>query len=51
LEARLNVTRTLRHAMKQLSELAPELAVHLEDSITTGASCCYMPRSDVSWAT
>jgi tetratricopeptide (TPR) repeat protein len=50
-KARLNVTRTIRHAVKQLAEVAPKLAAHLDESITTGASCCYEPRGDVSWTT
>jgi len=50
-KARLNVTRTLGHAVKQLADVAPQLAAHLDESITTGASCCYEPRTDVAWAT
>ena len=50
-KARLNVTRTIRHAMKQLAEVAPELGAHLDESIATGASCCYEPSGEVVWTT
>jgi tetratricopeptide (TPR) repeat protein len=47
--ARLNVTRTIRHALKQLADVAPGLAVHLDETITTGTSCCYQPRVPIAW--
>jgi len=50
-KARLNVTRTIRHAVKQLAEVVPGLAAHLDESIATGATCCYEPRGDVTWMT
>jgi predicted ATPase len=50
-KARLNVTRTIRHAISELSTRAPELAAHLDESIVTGVSCCYEPRTPISWAT
>jgi predicted ATPase len=50
-KARLNVTRTIRHAISELSTKAPELATHLSESITTGVSCCYQPRTTISWTT
>jgi hypothetical protein len=50
-KARLNVTRTIRHAISELSTKAPELAAHLDESIVTGVSCCHRPRTNVSWTT
>ena len=50
-KARLNVTRTIRHAITQLSPLLPELAAHLDESVATGVSCCYEPRTNIAWTT
>jgi hypothetical protein len=50
-KARLNVTRTIRHAISELSTKAPELGAHLDESIVTGVSCCYAPRTPISWTT
>jgi len=50
-KARVNVTRTIRHAITQLSETVPELAAHLDASIATGVSCCYEPRTNITWTT
>jgi predicted ATPase len=50
-KARINVTRTIRHAITDLAARAPELAEHLDDSIVTGVSCCYEPRFDIAWTT
>jgi predicted ATPase len=50
-KARLNVTRTIRHAITDLAARAPELAAHLDESIVTGVSCCYAPNVDVAWTT
>ena len=49
--ARLNVTRTIRHAITYLSTALPELAAHLDESVATGASCCYEPRTNIAWTT
>jgi hypothetical protein len=49
--ARVNVTRTIRHAVAELASRAPDLAAHLEESIVTGISCCYEPRIDIVWTT
>ena len=49
--ARLNVTRTIRHAIIDLSTQVPELGAHLHESIVTGVSCCYEPRTNVAWTT
>lgn len=50
-KARVNVTRTIRHAIAELASRAPDLATHLEESIVTGISCCYEPRVDIIWTT
>jgi predicted ATPase len=50
-KARLNVTRTIRHAITHLSTALPELAAHLEESVSTGVSCCYEPRTNIAWTT
>jgi hypothetical protein len=50
-KARLNVTRTIRHAITHLSTALPELAAHLDESLATGVSCCYEPRTNVVWTT
>jgi len=50
-KARLNVTRTIRHAIADLSTKVPELAAHLDESIVTGVSCCYEPRTNIAWTT
>jgi predicted ATPase len=50
-KARVNVTRTIRHAIGELASKAPDLAAHLEESVVTGISCCYEPRFDIVWST
>ena len=50
-KARLNVTRTIRHAIADLSTKVPELAEHLDESIVTGVSCCYQPLTNIVWTT
>jgi hypothetical protein len=50
-KARLNVTRTIRHAIAALSAALPELGSHLDESLATGVSCCYEPRTHVAWTT
>jgi tetratricopeptide (TPR) repeat protein len=50
-KARVNVTRTIRHAIGELASRAPDLAAHLDESIVTGVSCCYAPRVDIVWST
>lgn len=47
--ARLNVTRTIRHAIAYLATAHPELGAHLETSIVTGVSCSYEPRTNLAW--
>jgi hypothetical protein len=50
-KARLNATRTIRHAIIELSTKVPELAAHLDESIVTGVACCYEPRTNIAWTT
>jgi tetratricopeptide (TPR) repeat protein len=50
-KARVNVTRTIRHAIGELASRAPDLAAHFDESIVTGVSCCYEPRVDIVWTT
>jgi len=50
-KARLNVTRTIRHAINELASRAPDLAAHLDQSVVTGVSCCYEPAVDIAWTT
>jgi hypothetical protein len=50
-KARLNVTRTIRHAISQISTVLPELSAHLDESLATGISCCYEPRTNIAWTT
>lgn len=49
--ARLNVTRTIRHAITHVSTALPELGAHLDESLATGVSCCYEPRTNIAWTT
>ena len=50
-KARLNVTRTIRHAIGYLATAVPELAAHLDESLVTGVACCYEPQSNIAWTT
>jgi predicted ATPase len=50
-KSRLNVNRTIRHAINDLASRSPELAAHLDESIVTGVWCCYEPRGDIVWTT
>ncbi len=45
------MTRTIRHAITQLSTALPELGAHLDESLATGVSCCYEPRTNIAWTT
>jgi hypothetical protein len=50
-KARVNVTRTIRHAIGELASRAPDVAAHLDESIVTGVACCYEPTAEIVWAT
>lgn len=49
--ARTSVARSIRYALEQLSEVQPELASHLDRSITTGMYCRYErdPVTPLHW--
>jgi hypothetical protein len=46
--ARVNVTRTIREAMRRIAELDAGVGRHLETTIRTGTYCCYTPDPDTS---
>ncbi len=50
--ARVNVTRTLRHALDQILDVAPDVGAHLLGSIRTGTYCSYRPAAgeEVDWS-
>ncbi len=50
--ARVNVTRTLRHALDQIVEVAPDVGAHLLRSIRTGTYCSYRPPpgEELDWS-
>src|SRR4030095_5447015 len=50
--ARVNVTRTIRDAMRRIAEQDSWLGHHLVVTIRTGTFCCYIPDPDVPvcWA-
>jgi hypothetical protein len=37
--------------MARIAAVHPELAAHLQASITTGSSCAYQPAEPVTWLT
>ena len=41
--ARLNVTRAIRTAIRNIAAQAPELGAHLDATVSTGARCRYDP--------
>ncbi|MGW1140837.1 ATP-binding protein [Streptomyces zhihengii] len=47
--ARKTVTARIRDTLRRLDALHPELAAHLRESVTTGASCAYRPPHPVRW--
>jgi len=47
--ARLNVTRTVRHAIKHVENSVPALAAHLDGSVRTGNLCAYEPDHEMTW--
>jgi len=48
-KARTAVTWRIRHAIRKVEDLHPELGRHLANSIKTGAFCVYQPESPTSW--
>ena len=49
--ARKAVTERIRYSMARIAAVHPELAAHLQASITTGSSCAYQPAEPVTWLT
>ena len=49
--ARKAVTERIRYSMARIARAHPELAAHLEASVTTGSSCAYAPAEPVTWLT
>ncbi|MFE3739727.1 ATP-binding protein [Streptomyces sp. NPDC059134] len=50
--ARKTVTARIRDTLRKLDTLHPELAAHLRDSVSTGATCAYRPpatTAPVDW--
>ncbi|HEV7652964.1 MAG TPA: AAA family ATPase [Actinophytocola sp.] len=48
--ARKTVTARIRDTLRKLDVRHPELAAHLRESVSTGATCCYRPDSSTRWA-
>lgn len=49
--ARKAVTGRIRDSLRRLHDRHPVLADHLQASITTGATCRYDPKEDITWRT
>ncbi|MFI6501377.1 AAA family ATPase [Nonomuraea typhae] len=47
--ARKAVTNRIRNTLRQLGERHPELAAHLREAVSTGATCRYQPAEPVTW--
>ncbi|KAA6212128.1 ATP-binding protein [Streptomyces albofaciens JCM 4342] len=47
--ARKNVTARIRDTLRRLKEHHPELASHLQATVSTGAMCRYAPDCEVRW--
>ncbi|WP_327042777.1 AAA family ATPase [Micromonospora ureilytica] len=47
--ARKTVTARIRDTLRKLDDRHPELASHLRDSVSTGATCRYLPASPQPW--
>ncbi|HEX2133854.1 MAG TPA: AAA family ATPase [Actinophytocola sp.] len=47
--ARKAVTARIRDTLRKLDDRHPELAAHLRDSVSTGATCGYAPAEPVAW--
>ncbi|MEU4204489.1 AAA family ATPase [Streptomyces sp. NPDC045470] len=47
--ARKNVTARIRDSLRRLTTHHPELATHLQASVSTGALCRYAPADEVRW--
>ncbi|MEV5595517.1 AAA family ATPase [Streptomyces sp. NPDC052496] len=47
--ARKNVTARIRDTLRRLAAHHPELAAHLQATVSTGATCRYAPDHEVRW--
>jgi hypothetical protein len=47
--ARKTVTARIRDTLRRLDDRHPELAEHLRDAVSTGATCIYAPQHPVVW--
>jgi hypothetical protein len=47
--ARKTVTARIRDTMRKLADRHPELATHLQESVSTGATCTYDPPTPTQW--
>ncbi len=47
--ARKTVTARIRDTMRKLADRHPELATHLQESVSTGATCTYTPPTPTQW--
>ncbi|WP_078624102.1 ATP-binding protein [Streptomyces monomycini] len=47
--ARKNVTARIRDSLRRLAAHHPELAAHLQASVSTGAMCRYAPAEEARW--
>jgi tetratricopeptide (TPR) repeat protein len=47
--ARKTVTARIRDTLRRLDEMHPELAAHLRDAVSTGATCVYTPPQPTPW--
>jgi hypothetical protein len=47
--ARKTVTARIRDTLRKLDERHPELAAHLRETVSTGATCLYAPQHPVAW--
>ena len=48
-KARKSVYNRIRAAIERISETSPELARHLDRSVTTGRACAYRPETPIDW--
>lgn len=46
---RKRIERNIKNAFKKIHEVHPSLEQHLQNSISTGTSCVYLPEKPVSW--
>jgi hypothetical protein len=50
-KARSNVTKHIKNAIKNIRKKIPSLSAHLDNTIRTGAKCCYQPdpTNPIKW--